>query len=112
MIAIDHFVPIVPQESQAELLYRAIKSDQLDIMKSLLEQTDSLDIEFYEYCGDTPISLALTEGKSDLLPFLMKKTDKNFALHTAVHCKQAFIIRYLLQNCAYKEKFLRFLGLK
>lgn len=95
-----------------EVLYRAIKTDNLDTLKALLAQGELSDIHFFQYCGDTPLGLAVAEGKEQLVPLLFPSTDKCFALHAAVKLKQEGVVRYLREHCSYQDKFLHFLGLK
>lgn len=93
-------------------LYRSIKLDNFDMLRVLLSQGEASDIHFFQYCGDTPIGLAVSEGKEHLLPLLLAKTDKCFALHAAVQLKQVAVLKYLREHCHYRERFLHFLGLK
>lgn len=103
---------MIKTDQLKEWLYRAIKTDRLDILKMVLDKNEISDIQFYCYCGDTPIGLALAEGKEDLLTTLLPRADKCFALHTAVQLKQEAVVKYLRSNHPYKQKFLSFLGLK
>lgn len=104
--------PLSPsQEPEAKALYTAIKNDNVDILRSLLEHDGISDFHFFHYCGETPISMALSENKQDLLPVLLNKTNKHFALHIAVKLKKEQVIRYLLSHCQFSSKFLHFLGL-
>lgn len=103
--------PIQGAALHAEMLYSCIKNANLEVLKSLLNLRVLSDIYFLKFCGHTPISLALEEGKVDLLPLLLAKTDKNFALHMAVKLKQEKTLKYLLATCIFKERLLKFLGL-
>lgn len=94
-----------------ETLYRSIKMDNLDALKTLVNQDEVSDIHFFNYCGDTPIGLAVSEGKSRLLPLLLAKSNKCFALHAAVRLKQASVVKYLREHYPYQPRFLQFLGL-
>jgi hypothetical protein len=102
---------MVKTDQLKEWLYRAIKGDRLDILQMILARGEVSDIQFYCYCGDTPLGLAVAEGREDLLPSLLPKADKCFALHTAVQLKQERVVKYLRSNYPYKQKFLSFLGL-
>lgn len=102
---------MIKTEQLKEWLYRAIKSDRHDMLTMVLARNEVSDIQFYNYCGNTPIGLAISEGKENLLTTLWPKADKSFALHTAVQLKQENVIKYLQSNHLYKPKFLGFLGL-
>jgi len=96
----------------ARALYYAIKSANREVIQYLLNLPVLSDIVFFKFCGHTPISLAVEEGREDLVPLLLAKTDKNFALHMAVKLKLFKTKRLLLKKCFFKEKLLRFLGLQ
>jgi hypothetical protein len=98
-------------EPFAESLYRAIKSDRLDFVEALIPENVVSDIEFFQYCGETPVGLAIREGRERLLPILLAKADKYFALDAAVRLNQVPVIQYLRSKCPYPQRFLGFLGL-
>jgi hypothetical protein len=108
-VAFNH--PIEGAALHAEMLYSCIKNANQEVLKSLLNLKVLSDIVFFKFCGHTPISLALENGNIDLLPLLLTKTDKNFALHMAVKLKQEKTLKYLLTTCIFKERLLKFLGL-
>lgn len=103
--------PLCGMALHAEVVYSAIKQGKKEILKHLLNLPIISDINFFKFCGHTPLSLAIEEGKQDLIPLLLAKTDKNFALHMAVKLKQEKIKKLLLSNSVFKPKFLKFLGL-
>jgi hypothetical protein len=98
-------------EPLAESLYRAIKTDRLDFIEALMPENVISDIEFFQYCGETPVGLAIREGKERLLPILLAKADKCLALDAAVRLNQISVIQYLRAKCPYSQRFLGFLGL-
>lgn len=94
----------------AKALYYAIKSSKQEVIRFLLNLPVSSDVAFFKYCGHTPLSLAIEEGSYELLPLLLAKTDKNFALHMAVKLNLARTKNFLLSRCNFKKKLLQFLG--
>lgn len=98
-------------ELHAEVLYCAIKNANQEILQFLLNIPVLSDISFFKFCGHTPISLAVENGCQDLIPLLLAKTDKNFALHMAVKLKQEKTRKLLLSKCIFKTKLLQFLGI-
>lgn len=103
--------PVEGALRHAELLYCAIKYDNQAVARFLLELPVISDISFFRFCGHTPLSYAIEENHDALLPILLAKTDKNFALHMAVKLNMLKTKAFLLSRCAFKEKLLRFLGL-
>lgn len=103
--------PIEGALRHAELLYRAIQCNNQAVVKFLLELPVVSDISFFRFCGHTPLSYAIEEHHETLLPLLLAKTDKNFALHMAVKFNLLKTKAFLLSRCVFKEKLLRFLGL-
>lgn len=103
--------PIEGMAFHAEFVYLSIKQGKEEVLKFLLSLPVLSDIDFFKFCGHTPISLAMEEGKQDFIPLLLAKTDKSFALHMAVKLKQEKIIKLLLSRCTFKTKLLQFLGL-
>lgn len=102
--------PIEGVALHAKILYYAIKNANQDIIRYLLNLPVLSDIPFFRFCGHTPISLAVEEGHAELLPLLLAKTDKNFALHMAVKLNLPKTKSFLLSKCVFKEKLLQFLG--
>ncbi len=96
----------------AEVLYYAIKKSNIDVIKYLLKLNVCSDLSFYHYCGHTPLSLAMEENIKEVVPDIIGKTDKNFALAMAVQQRDNKLVDLLLNKCQYKERFLRYLGLK
>lgn len=105
--------PLAGASIQAEFLYYAIKKTNADVIKVLLNISEGagLDIPFFNFCGNTPIGLALEENYQEVIPTLLSNTDKNFALMTAVKLNHKHSISLLLKTFAFKLKFLQFLGL-
>lgn len=103
--------PIEGALMHAELLYSAIKHNNLEVVRSLLTLPVISDITFFKFCGHTPLSYAIEENHPALWSLLLAKTDKNFALHMAVKLKLAKTKAFLLNKCVFKEKLLGFLGL-
>ena len=101
-----------PQNPELYVFLEAIKTADTELLKEILNFNTISDIHFFQYCGETPIGLAFTEGKKEILPLLLKRTDKYFALHIAAKLKKEKLIHFLLENCLFKENFLRFLGLR
>ncbi|MBP9727605.1 MAG: hypothetical protein KBD83_09135 [Gammaproteobacteria bacterium] len=95
----------------AELLYCAIKYDNQAVTRFLLELPVISDISFFRFCGHTPLSYAIEENHDALLPLLLAKTDKNFALHMAVKLNFLKTKTLLLKQCTFKAKLLHFLEL-
>lgn len=96
----------------AEMLYYAIKKANVEVIQYLLNLSVGSDLSFFHYCGHTPLSLVLEEGLNDMVPAVISKTDKNFALHMAVNAKDNKLIDLLLSKCVFKERLLHYLGLK
>lgn len=96
----------------AKALYYAIKKANLEIIKQLLHLNVHSDVYFYNFCGESPISLVLSEGLKEVIPEILSKTDKSFALALAVKLHDNKAIDYLLSHCAFKDRFLNYLGLK
>jgi hypothetical protein len=103
--------PIEGTLMHAELLYSAIKYNNQDVVRFLLALPIVSDITFFKFCGYTPLSYAIEENYVALLPLLLAKTDKNFALHMAVKLNLSKTKAFLLSKCVFKEKLLGFLGL-
>jgi hypothetical protein len=95
----------------SKALYYAIKNSKFEILQYLLQMPVSSDVPFFKFCGYTPISFAIEEGHPEVLPLLLTKTDKSFALHMAVNSNLAKSKAYLLSKCVFKEKLLKYLGL-
>ncbi len=99
----------------AEMLYYAIKKANIQVIRYLLSLCVGSDVPFYNFCGHTPLSLImeqnLTELK-DIVPEVIAKTDKNFALCMAVQLHDSKITDLLLKTCVFKDKLLKYLGLK
>ncbi len=96
----------------AQVLYCAIKNTNREVIQYLLNLSTLSDIVFFKFCGHTPISLAVEEGRYELIPILLAKTDKNFALHMAVKLRLFKTKNLLLKTCFFKKKLLQFLGLQ
>jgi hypothetical protein len=104
--------PLEGATLHAEILYCAIKHANRDVITWLMNLCISSDVSFYNYCGHTPVGLVLEEGLNDMLPLMLSKTDKSFALYTAVQLKNTKLQDLLLRSCIYKEKFLKYLKLR
>lgn len=105
--------PLAGARLEAQILYCAIKKSNLEVIKRLLSLgPQGIDVPFYNYCGDIPLSLALKEGLNEVIPTLLSKTDKNFALQMAVTQKNSSLINLLRRSFPYKAQFLRYLGLQ
>lgn len=106
--------PLAGSSLQAEFLYYAIKKANKDVIQFLLHLTrdSGLDVPFFNFCGNTPIGLALEENLQEVVPSLLANTDKNFALMMAVKLHRSAVINLLLKSFAFKDKFLTLLGLK
>lgn len=100
----------------SQALYYAIKHSNkhsnIEVLKALLSLPVTSDVPFFKFCGYTPISLAIEEGHNEILPLLLIKTDKNFALHMAVKLNLTKTKDYLLSKCVFKDKLLKFLGIR
>lgn len=96
----------------AEVLYYAIKKANKDVLQHLLNLCVGSDVSFYQYCGQTPLSLVVEEGWNEMIPSVLAKTDKNFALLMAVKLHNNKIVDLLMSKCTFKERFLRYLGLR
>ena len=103
--------PIKGSTLQAEALYCAIKRGNNPIIKSILNFNLSCDVAFFNFCGETPLGLALRGGLTDILPFLLLRTDKNFALYVASKFHHQELLQYLRANCVFKARLLLSLGL-
>jgi len=103
--------PIEGALRHAELLYCAIKYDDQSVVIFLLGLPVISDISFFRFCGHTPLSYAIEENHDSLLPILLAKTDKNFALHMAVKLNFLKTKTLLLKQCTFKAKLLHFLEL-
>jgi hypothetical protein len=108
----DFLDPIQGVYLHAQVLYYAIKNTNSEIIRYLLNLPVLSDIVFFKFCGHTPISLAVEEDRNELIPLLLTKTDKNFALHMAVKLNLFKTKNLLLKKCVFKQKLLRFLGLQ
>lgn len=106
--------PFAGANLMAEFLYYSIKKANSKVIQFLLKCGDGmgLDVPLFNFCGNTAIGLALEEGHRELLSCLLPRTDKHFALMMAVKLHHKSTIDFLLKNCAFKDKFLTFLGLK
>lgn len=106
--------PLAGANLLAEFLYFSIKKANAKVIQVLLNSAQGIgiDVPFFNYCGNTAIGLALEEGYQEVLPSLLSRTDRQFALMMAVKLHHASTIEFLLKNFAFKEKFLKFLGLK
>jgi hypothetical protein len=103
--------PIEGALRHAELLYCAIKYSNQAVVKFLLELPIISDITFFRFCGHTPLSYAIEQNHDALLPILLAKTDKNFALHMAVKLNLLKTKTLLLKQCTFKPKLLHLLEL-
>lgn len=104
--------PVKGISFHAEALYCAIKKANHKVVQSLFELPTRSDIAFFKLCGNTPIGVAVEENRNELLPLLLTKTDKSFALHMAVKLNFKKTKKILLNKCSFKKKFLDFLNLK
>lgn len=104
--------PIEGVNLHAQVLYCAMKHTNLEVIRYLLNLLIPSDVAFFKFCGHTPISMAVEEGRNELLPFLIARTDKNFALHMAVKLNLKKTINFLLGKCVFKQKLLSFLGIR
>ena len=95
----------------AEALYGAIKKANMVVISALFAMPVYSDVAFFKFCGSTPLSAAIEGGHEALLPLLLSKTDKNFALHMAVKLKLHKSLVFLRKHCFFKQKFLVLLGL-
>lgn len=96
----------------AEVLYYAIKKANHDAINFLLNLCVPSDISFFNYCGQSPLGLALEEGLNEEVPLLIAKTDTSFALCMAVKLKNSKIVQLLRRHCVFKDRLLHSLGLK
>ena len=103
--------PIEGVLKHAELLYCAIKYNNQAVVRFLLDLPVISDISFFRFCGHTPLSYAIEDNHEALLPILLAKTDKNFALHMSVKLNLFKTKTYLLKKSVFKEKLLHFLEL-
>jgi len=105
--------PLSGANLQAEILYHAIKRANADVIRFLVNLGDNMkmDVPFYAYCGETPLSLALREGLTEVIPTLLSKADKYFSLSMAVKFHNTRLIDMLLKTFTFKQKFLQFVGL-
>ena len=103
--------PIEGASLHAQALYSAIKSTNVAVLKALLKVPVLSDIAFYKFCGHSPLSFAIEEGKTELVPILLSTTDKNFALHLAVKLNLEKTKDFLLKSCIFSQRLLKFLGL-
>jgi len=103
--------PIEGVSFHAQALYYAIKNANTEVLGYLLSIPVLSDISFFKFCGHTPLSLAVEEGKTELVPLLLAKTNKDFALHMAVKLDLVKTKDFLLKKCVFKEKLLKFLSL-
>lgn len=93
----------------AEALHSAIKKANIAVMQALLALPLNSDLNFFKFCGTTPISAAVEGGHEKLLPLLLAKTDKHFALYIASKLKLRKSLSFLLQHGFFKEVFLKML---
>ena len=103
--------PVDGVNLHAEVLYCAIKNAEPKIVQYLCDLPVHSSISFFKFCGQTPLSLAVEEGRQDLIPILLKCTDKNFALHMAVNLHQDKVKALLLNQNSANQKLLRYLGI-
>lgn len=104
--------PLEGATLHAEFLYCAIKQANIDVTRYLLNLCIPSDVSFYHHCGTTPLGLALEQGGlEEVIPLMLEKTDKNFALYTAVQLHNNRLKDLLLKTCSFKDKFLKYLKL-
>lgn len=96
----------------AEILYYAIKKANVEVIRYLLGLHVDSDIPFYNFCGHTPLSLVVETGLNEVVPEVIAKTDKNFALSMAVKFQNSKIINLLLKQCVFKDRLLKYLNLR
>lgn len=102
----------------AEMLYYAIKKANIQVIRYLLSLCVGSDVPFYNFCGHTPLSLVMEQDLQgikelkDMVPEIIAKTDKNFALCMAVQFHDTKITNLLLKTCVFKDRLLKYLGLK
>lgn len=102
--------PLEGASLHAECLYGAIKQANTEVIRYLLSLCISSDVSFYNHCGSTPLGLALEQGGlEEVIPLMLEKTDKDFALYTAVQLNHSRLKELLLKSCCFKDKFLRYL---
>lgn len=104
-------LPIEGCVLHAKLLYCTLKHPDPKILDFLLKLPVFSDISFFQYCGHTPLSLALEEGHPELASLLATKIDKKFALQMATNLKMKKTTQFLLNHFTYTERFLKMLGL-
>ncbi|HXH55638.1 MAG TPA: ankyrin repeat domain-containing protein [Gammaproteobacteria bacterium] len=103
--------PIEGTLKHAEFLYCAIQYNNQAVVRFLLDLPVISDISFFKFCGHTPLSYAIEQNHDALLPILLTKTDKNFALHMAVKLNLLKTKTFLLNQCTFKPKLLHLLEL-
>lgn len=103
--------PLEGPALHAELLYYSIKHANKDVIMHLVGLCIPSDVSFFNYCGFTPAGLAMEEGLDEMVPLILEKTDKQFALYTAVQLKNVKLRDLLLKTCVFKDRLLRYLGL-
>lgn len=97
---------------RASLLHQAIQYSCYSLIAFTLNLASPPDIHFYRLYGNTPIAYALEKNDQKALNLLYAKSDKNFALHTAVRCHQKNLVEHLLSKCTFPERLLSYLALK
>jgi Ankyrin repeats (3 copies) len=105
------FDPIEGILLHARVLYCAIAQANQEVIRFLVSLPILSDIVFFKFCGHTPLSFAIEENNKVVLPLLLQKMDKNFALHMAIKLNFNKTRDFLLKHCHFKVKLLRFLGL-
>ncbi len=105
------YEPVAGIIFHAEALYAAIKNANVTIVRYLLSLPIHSDIAFFQFCGNTPVGLAVEENRPDLMPYLLQKTDKSFALHMAVKLDQLKAKALLMKCGTYSHKLLALLNL-
>ena len=103
--------PLEGPSIHAKILYYALKQANQLVIHYLINLGIHSDLCFYHYCGDTPLGLAFALGLKELLPSLLLKTDKSFALLTAVKLKNKALTQYLLGHSRFSQRLLSYLGL-
>ncbi len=103
--------PIEGAILHAKTVYYAIKQGNKAVLQFLLNLPVVSDVSFFQFCGQTPLSMAIENNQYELISPLLSKTDKDFALHMAVTLHMEKTKSFLLNKCHFRARLLNFLGI-
>ncbi|PCH56157.1 MAG: hypothetical protein COC15_03595 [Legionellales bacterium] len=95
------------------ILCKAIQNANKQLVEFLLATTKMPEFKFQQHFGYTPVGLAHKLQHSDLLPILLKHSNKNFTMYVANKFGRMKVVAFLQQcGISFHHKLFGFLQRK